>query len=190
MKTRESHTASIIVGRKHTGKSTMLADIAGKYQHGKVLIMDVNGSPAYNHIKPCTIDQVKRWKSIGGVAKLVGTPAEETLTVIAECFRGGLVIFEDCTKYISGNVPPAIRAFLVDHRMMRCDLIFTFHSLKMIPPFFWQMISYITILKTQENFIGPQNKQRVPNYDKIAEAYAKVNAHPSDYYSITVETLV
>jgi len=167
----------------------MLKNIALKYpKTSKVLVLDVNGSPAYDGFKEITLPQVKLLKT--GIVKLMGTPTDETLKVIAENFKDGLVIFEDCTKYISGNVRPEIKTFLVDHRMMRCDLIFTFHSLKMIPPFFWQMISYITILKTQENFINAQNANRVPNYDKVAEAYKKVNAHASDYYSITVETLV
>lgn len=189
MNTRESHTASIIVGRKHTGKSTLLAKIADSYpKTDKVLILDVNGSPAYNKFKECTLSQVKLLRS--GVAKLIGTPDDEALKTIAKDFRGGLVIFEDCTKYITGNVKPEIRTFLVDHRMMNCDLIFTFHSLKAIPPFFWQMISYITILKTQENFINATNRNRVPNYDKIAEAFTKVNQHTDNYYSLTIETLV
>lgn len=189
MNTRESHTASIVVGRKHTGKSTKLAKIAKRYPaNGKVLILDVNASPAYNDFPETSIDKVKHLRS--GVVKLVGTPDEKALKEIAASFRDGLVIFEDCTKYISGNVRPEVRAFLVDHRMMRCDLIFTFHSLKRVPPQFWEMISYITILKTQENFEGSRNKQLVPNYDKVLEAYKKVNEHPDPYYSLTVETLV
>lgn len=189
MTTRSSHSASIIVGRKFTGKSTLLAKIASSYpKTNKVLIIDVNGSPAYNKYKSINLNQVKLLRT--GVVKLIGTPDDEALKTIAKDFRGGLVIFEDCTKYITGNVKPEIRTFLVDHRMWQCDLIFTFHSLKMIPPFFWQMISYITLLKTQENFINATNRNRVPNFDKVADAYTKVNAHPDNYYSITVETLV
>lgn len=189
MKIRSSHSAGIIVGRKFTGKSTRLAKIASSYpRDSKVLILDVNQSPAYNKFPEISISQVKGFKQ--GVVKLLGTPTEDTLKTIATQFRGGLVIFEDCTKYISGNVKPEIKAFLVDHRMWQCDLIFTFHSLKMVPPFFWQMISYVEILKTQENFNNPVNKNRVPNFEKVLEAYNKVNAHPDNYYSLTVETLV
>jgi hypothetical protein len=188
VKTRNKHTASIIVGRKFTGKSTRLAGIASAYpKTSKVLIIDVNGSPAYNKFKECQLKDIKFLQT--GVVKLIGTPTDDTLKAIAKDFRGGLVIFEDCTKYISGAVKPEIKTFLVDHRMWRCDLIFTFHSLKMIPPFFWQMISYLMILKTQENFISAQNRQRVPNYEKVAEAYKKVNANPDDYYCLTVPTL-
>ncbi|MGZ3983398.1 MAG: hypothetical protein ACXVJE_19375 [Mucilaginibacter sp.] len=188
MITRSENIAGIVVGRKHTGKSTGLAETATSYAGNKVLIIDVNRSPAYNKFAEITIDQLKRLKS--GKVKLVGTPDEDTLKTIAKEFRGGLIIFEDCTKYISGNVRPEIRTFLVDHRMWQCDLIFTFHSLKMIPPFFWQMISYVKILKTQENFINAANRNRVPNFEKIVEAYKEVEASPDNYYSVTVETLV
>jgi hypothetical protein len=187
MNTRESYSASIVVGRKHTGKSTLLAGIADAYP-GKVLIMDVNGSPAYNKFRKCTLKEATLLKS--GKVRLLGTPDEETLKVIADKFRGGLVIFEDCTKYIGSYVKPEIKTFLVDHRMMNCDLIFTFHSFKRIPPLFWEMTSYITILKTQDNFVTARNREMVPNFDEIAVAYNQVMASSDNYYSKTVETLV
>ncbi|RFZ84775.1 hypothetical protein DYU05_03985 [Mucilaginibacter terrenus] len=188
-KTRDLHVTGIVVGRKGTGKSTKLAKIASAYPaDSKVLIIDVNGSPAYNQFKEITINQVKLLRK--GVVRLLGTPSTETLLIIARDFRDGLVIFEDCTKYIEGNVRPEIKTFLVDHRMFRVDLIFTFHSLKRVPPFFWEMISYVTLLKTQETFSQGMYRNRVPNYEKVLAAFNKVNAHPDNYYSITVETLI
>jgi hypothetical protein len=187
MSTRDLHITGVIVGGKGTGKSTKLAEIASKYpENKKVLILDVNGSPAYNTFTQVDISKIKRLNR--GVVRMMGTPDEETLKTIAKDFRNGLIIFEDCTKYIFGYVSPEIKTFLVDHRMYGCDLIFTFHSLKMIPPFFWQMISYVTISKTLENFINGQNRERVPNYEAIADAFQKVKASDDKYFSITVET--
>ncbi|MBD1364388.1 hypothetical protein IDJ77_11265 [Mucilaginibacter sp. ZT4R22] len=178
-----------MVGRKGTGKSTKLAKVAASYPaDSKVLIIDVNRSPAYNQFKEVTIDEMKRLKK--GVVRLVGTPSNETLIAIATHFRGGLVVFEDCTKYIEGNVRPEIKTFLVDHRMFQCDLIFTFHALRFVPPFFWGMISYVTILKTQEEFDQGFYKRRMPNWKKIYEAFEKVQSHKDEYFGITVETLI
>jgi energy-coupling factor transporter ATP-binding protein EcfA2 len=188
-KTRDLHVSGLMVGRKGTGKSTKLAKIAAAYPpDSKVLIIDVNGSPAYNQFQQITINQVKLLKK--GVVRLLGTPSAETLTTIATHFRGGLIVFEDCTKYIEGNVRPEIKTFLVDHRMFQCDLIFTFHSLKRVPPFFWEMISYVTLLKTLETFDPGTYRSKIPNYEKIAEAFKKVNSQKDDYFGITVETLI
>jgi len=191
VKTRDLHVSTLIVGRKGTGKSTKLAKIALDYPAtSKVLVIDVNGSPVYNQFKEIQVKDIKRVRS--GIVRLLGTPNDETLRTIAQEFRGGLIIFEDCTKYIEGNIRPEMKTFLVDHRMFQCDLIFTFHSLKRVPPFFWEMVSYVTLLKTQETFEPGTYRNRVPNYEKVAAAFKKVNAptQKDNYYSITVETLI
>ena len=185
---RDLHHSSIIVGRKGVGKSTELNKIARAYPTAKkVLIIDVNGSPAYNEHQQIEVKQIKLVRQ--GVVKLLGTPTKETLKIIAEHFRNGLVIFEDCTKYISGNVDPSIKTFLVDHRMYNCDLIFTFHSIKMVPPFFWQMISYCTLFKTAETFDNSY-KNRLPNYEALSKAFNRIKAHKNERYKETVETLI
>lgn len=187
--TRDLNHSSLVIGRKGVGKSTYLAAIAKKYpKTSKVLIIDVNGSPAYNAYQQIQINQVKSLKS--GIVKLIGTPTKDVLKKIATDFRNGLIIFEDCTKYIEGNPIPEIKTFLVDHRMYNCDLIFTFHSLKRVPPFFWEMTSYVTLFKTLENFDNGTNRNRIPNYENILKAFKKVNSHNDDRFKITVETMI
>ena len=184
---RDLHYSAIVVGRKGVGKSTYLNKIAGKHFSKKVLIIDVNGSPAYNAHRQIEVKQIKLVRS--GIVKLLGTPTLETLKVIADHWRDGLVIFEDCTKYISGNVDPSIKTFLVDHRMYNCDLIFTFHSIKMVPPFFWQMISYCTLFKTAETFDNSY-KKRLPNYEELLKSFNKIKASKNERYNETIETLI
>nr|WP_276898481.1 hypothetical protein [Pedobacter kyonggii] len=185
---RDLHYSAIVVGRKGVGKSTYLAKTASQYPaSSKVLIIDVNGSPAYYSFQTIEPKDIKRFRS--GHAKILGTPTPETLAIIAKDFRGGLIVFEDATKYISGNVHPSIKAFLVDHRMYHCDLVFAFHSLKRVPPFFWEMISYCTLFKTAEVF-DKTFKNRIPNYEIIQKAYDKVAASKDIRFNITVETLV
>jgi hypothetical protein len=186
---RDLHYSAIVVGRKGVGKSTYLNKVACNYpRHKKVLIIDVNGSPAYNAHKQIEVKQIKLVRS--GVVKLLGTPSLETLKTIADYFRDGLVIFEDCTKYIEGNVHPSIKTFLVDHRMFNCDLIFTFHSLKRVPPFFWEMISYCTLFKTAETFESARNKNVIPNYENILAAFKRINKNKDQRYNETIETLI
>jgi len=186
---RDLHYSAIVVGQKGVGKSTKLATIAKQYHPSlKVLIIDVNGSPAYNAFKQVEPKDIVRLQK--GIFRLLGTPDMATLTTIATKFRDGLVIFEDCTKYISGAVHPSIKTFLVDHRMYNCDLIFTFHSLKRVPPFFWEMISYCVLFKTAEVFENPTNKFRIPNYENMLKAFNEVKANKDLRFNKTVETLI
>ncbi|MGN7988674.1 hypothetical protein ACTJKC_15100 [Pedobacter sp. 22226] len=185
---RDLHYSAIVVGRKGVGKSTYMAKTALQYpSDSKVLIIDVNGSPAYNSFKTIEPNQIKLFRS--GHAKILGTPTDETLEIIARDFRGGLIVFEDATKYISGNVKPNIKRFLVDHRMFQCDLIFAFHSLKFVPPFFWSMIAYCTIFKTAEVF-NNKYQDRIPDFETIKKAYDKVKASKDIRFHITVETSI
>ncbi len=186
---RDSHHTTIVIGRKHTGKSTYLNRIAKNYPKDlKVLILDVNGSPAYAEHPEIKLKQLRQLES--GVVRLIGTPSKEDLLTIAKNFRDGLIVFEDCTKYIEGNVAPEIKAFLVDHRMHRADLIFTFHAFKRVPPFFWEMSSYVTIMKTQENIDTPRNRNNIPNFSEVLEVWKDVMASKNEYENQTIETLV
>ncbi|QKJ28439.1 hypothetical protein HQ865_01240 [Mucilaginibacter mali] len=187
--TRE-HMALLVAGRKHTGKSTKLADVAKSYDaNKKVLIIDVNGSPAYSAIHEIAVNDIPRWTK-PGKAKIYGTPTKDTLNLVSKHFRNGLVIFEDCTKYIPAIPPPEIKSFLVDHRMHGCDLIFTFHSFRSVPPFFWTMVSGILVLKTLETFESRRNRDLVPNYEGVLAAVKRVNAHKDDYHSEYVATYI
>ena len=186
---RDLHYSSIVVGQKGVGKSTLLAEIAREYpKDKKVLIIDVNESPAYNSYRQIEAKDIRRLRS--GIVRLSGTPDLQTLSIIARDFRDGLLIYEDCTKYIYGNVHPSIKTFLVDHRMYRCDLIFTFHSLKRVPPFFWEMIGYCVLFKTAENFEGARNKNVIPNYENMLKAYKKVRDSKNPRFNLTIPTLI
>lgn len=192
------NATEIIVGRKGTGKSTYANKRACSYPKDKlVLIIDVNGSPAY--AKHTQIDDnillSGRWKN--GIVRYYN-PDHDLMfnNIMAYCNthkpkkKGILIIYEDCTKYIDANPGKQVKSFLVDHRMWNADLIFTFHSFKRIPPFFFEMCSHITILKTQENFDTSRNQNTIPNYDALLAARNAVMSDPNPYTYITVETLI
>lgn len=188
-KTTRGHLASLIVGRKRTGKSTAANALAVKYAKAnptkKVLIIDVNGSPAYREHEQ--IDRAKFVRWVKGVKRFYESDHEEMFAFISKHFRNGLIIFEDCTKYIEANPSRQIKTMLVDHRMWDADLIFTFHSLARVPPMFWEMTAYIVLKKTMdtENQI---KSRRIPNLPGVLAAWHRVQNHANEYHSETVET--
>ena len=184
--------ASLLVGRKHTGKSTeanrIAKQYAAKHPSKKVLIIDVNGSPAYReHGPPIDRPMFRRWKS--GVVRFYESDHAEMFAFIIANFRNGLIIFEDCTKYIDANPSKQIKTFLVDHRMWEADLLFTFHSLKRVPNFFWEMTSAVVLKKTQEEE-KEWLKKPIPNKTDLLAAWRRVQAHKSEYHQETVQTLI
>jgi hypothetical protein len=106
-----------------------------------------------------------------------------------QAFRGGLIILEDCTKYIDANPHPRVKEFLVDHRMRDLDLFFTFHSVTRVPPFFWEMTHQVLLLKTQDDRKGIE-RRRIPNMREFLKAFDKVMASKDNYTSALVDTYI
>lgn len=202
-----ANEAIMMVGRKRTGKSTLSNKIAkgmaGPYK--RTLIIDVNGSPAYKAHDQIFYDKLKRWRH-GGIYKFYDpnhTRMWEFLTnhygpqydadgrKIGDKPFHGLMVFEDCTKYIDANPSKAIKTFLVDHRMWDADLLFTFHSLSMVPPFFWKMTSRVILLKTQDTAEQVRRlADRLPNYQDVAAAHTRVMKSQDPHAHEVVETLI
>ncbi|MGB4987979.1 MAG: ATP-binding protein [Pyrinomonadaceae bacterium] len=195
-----ANEAMIIVGRKHTGKSTLANKLAEGFARPKkrVLIINVNQSPAYSKHKLITYDKMKRWRS-GGIYQFYDRDNDAMFDFLINWFDpvkrkfNGLIVFEDCTKYIGSNPNKQILSFLVDHRMWNADLLFTFHSLAMVPPFFWRMTTRLILLKTQDimtkaNERGFEN--RIPNWKEVKPAYDRVAANPDPYAHEVIDTKI
>ncbi len=197
VKTRINDT-EIIVGRKGTGKSTYANKRACAYpSNKKVLIIDVNASPAYKQHKLIDAKTLLSNRWVKGVVRYYESDHDLMMNnIIKHCNntqtikQGILIVFEDCTKYIDANPGKLVKSFLVDHRMWNADLMFTFHSFKRIPPFFFEMCSYITVMKTQENFETPRNENLIPNYETLVKARRLVMASNNDYIHKTIATLI
>jgi len=188
------HVTALMVGRKGTGKSTELAKIARDYARNnpkkRVLIIDVNGSPAYNDFPLLTPEQLQGWKESASlrIAKFYHSDHDVLFEMVSK-FRNGMVVFEDCTKYIGSNPTGAVKMYLVDHRMWQVDLIFTFHSLHRVPKFFWEMTAYIVLKKTQDTEIRNQ-RGKIPNFQEVEKAWIEVMKSKNDYIHKTVPTLI
>lgn len=191
----------IHIGRKHTGKSTHTArrvrEYARAYPNRKVLIIDINGSPAYSEWPWIDYHEFANWKK--GVRRFWDRDTSKMLEFLLTRMPGtvhypcdtGLIVWEDCTAYIGFNPPSEIRQFLVSHRMMDLDMIYTFHSVNQVPRFYWQMTGIITLQKTQEELQLKDLKRKViPNYAAIYEAWTSVMADTDPYSFRVVNTLI
>lgn len=172
--------SSVIIGRRRTGKSTLLNKLAEKYASGtgkKALVLDVNGAPAYKHHQLLTKKNFALWcnGNYNGVKRFYLSDNDEMMAMVIEHFRNGAVFLEDCTKYIDKNPNKLVKTFLSDCRMWNADLFFTFHSLVIVPVFFWTMTNKVFVLRTNDILKGRDGffERRVPNYHAIKEAMLK-----------------
>lgn len=192
---QRENLATLLVSRKATGKSTYLAKLARGYAaknpNKRVLILDVNGAPAYAEIPQLTETEFRNWRkdSTIRVAKFyLGAKREnEMMDLVIQHFKNGLLILEDCTKYIKSSPSDEVRAFLVDHRMLNLDLVFTFHSLYKVPPFFWDMVNLVVLGKTDET-LENRDRRRYPNFAKLLETFKKVQASKDQYIKLSYST--
>lgn len=189
--------AMIIVGRKHTGKSTLANEIGTKFIKNnpdkRCLVINVNASPAYDRHPLITYEGMKRWKK--GCYQFYDSDHARMFEFLLSNFDprekkfNGLFIAEDCTKYIDPYPDKKIKSFLVDHRMWNADMLFTFHSLMSVPLFFWKMTSRVILLKTQD-VIDNSFARRIPNWRQVGPAHERVMKSSDPYYHEVVSTLI
>ena len=186
---RRENECGVVVGMKNTGKSTFLAEYARGYakRTGKrVLIVDVNGAPAYAEFPKLSLTAFNTWNGDSSIriAKIYESDLKVLFGSIAQRFRNGLLIIEDCTKYIDATPSREIKSILVDHRMWNVDPLFTFHAVSSIPPFFLKMINFVVLKKTLENF-PPGAQYRYPFWNVLQKALAEL-AKEKDRYTYRI----
>ena len=183
------HHAGVLLGRKGTGKSTRLAELAAEYvkrQGRPALIIDVNGSMAYANFQPITLEQLGTWQAVE-VRKIYSPNSLEMLTAIKATFKNGLLIAEDCSRYIPPNPPTQVKELITDHRMLGLDVIFTFHALRLVPKYFWTFTNYLILRKTNEH-LEPSDRNRYPFYHTLLPAFEKVRAAKSNFAEQVIST--
>jgi len=102
----------------------------------------------------------------------------------------GLVVLEDCTGYIPPNPSYDVRQFMVDRRMHNLDLIFTFHALGFIPPFFRRFLTHIILFKTGDGELPmePSFRKHWNHGDELVESYIQVRKNRDRHFYKIIET--
>ena len=185
--------AIAVVGRKGSGKSSLLRDIALNYYqmhkdtaNNKVLIHDASGSRAFADIPSIRLAHLKQQKFKSGIAKIsIDDEVDENQIAdlhktIFKYFKNGLVILDEASSYISPACPGWQRSLLLQHRNKKLDIVYVFHSLSDIPVKYNKELSNFLYFKT--NDIGIDL-----NYF-IARKYANPKAAYTAYDKVTQAT--
>lgn len=181
---------AVMVGGRGTGKTVKARRIIDNYPgHRRKLVLDTEDHPKYRDFGTIKANQIPGWKPINGKFRpkriYEGLPIDNIKTV-QQHYRNGILVFEDARKYIGKHPDPTIEQFIIDSKQKGVDLLFIYHSFRAVPQMIWDYTDLLTVLKTKKGITRDQ-KNRVPDFEEIAEADAAVRASSDPYDSKTLE---
>jgi len=143
---RESFSV-LHIGAKKTGKTTaslaMMVDF-WEHQRKPCVVLDLSNHPSFDRFRRIEIEDLPRLDQYTGRKYFVYRPTDpmnlqneilyfcQTLT---QYVRNTVVVFEDFTIYLSGNVHPSIKNMILGSRNACNDYIFNVHSFSDLGPF-------------------------------------------------------
>jgi len=179
-----------IVGGRGSGKTTLVKDMINNYPaQRRKLILDTIDHPSYREFDQIRPELIPAWKPINGRFKpkriFQGSPRNNILAV-QQKYRNGLLVFEDCRKYIGSKPGEEVEQFIIDSKQRSVDLIFIYHSFSAIPKMLWEYIDLLTVMKTKKA-IPREYRTRVADFDQIAATCERVQAAKDPHYHETIE---
>ena len=152
----------VAVGKKGVGKSFTTNSMLQHYAMGnpskgvvgrRVLILDVNDE--YSHYKSIALKDIVRFSVhplieirrirpfLPDGRRMTLDKIAETLFVILEQFRGGLLLIEDINRYVSDHLPKDIEGAICTNRHVDLDIIMHFQSIGRITTKIWQNCNWM-----------------------------------------------
>lgn len=187
-------SAFLHIGAKKTGKTFGTIEIAMDMltnQRKSVLIYDPNNQSEYDRFTRIRITGVPKFFEKYNQDK--GTPLDKPKLVVCrdaevrEMFdtiftyvRNAVIVFEDSTPYMAGNLPDYIQRVIFQSRNHGNDLIFNVHSLTEPAPFLFRHTEYIILRQTADNPHKLPTKVPVPF--KIKKAMLDIRAENEQLY--------
>jgi hypothetical protein len=187
----------VAVGRKGCGKSYTTKKMMQEYAYvnpkRRVLILDVNDE--YSDIKAIRIQDVPLFSVhplveirrirpfLDDGKKMTLDDIANTLFVILESFRNGLLLVEDINKYISDTMPNDLVGAICTNRHIGVDIIMHYQSIGRITSKVWQNLNIIRMHKITDAVKKHKHKfEDKFEYISIAEIminneYDKGNKH-------------
>lgn len=176
----------LFVGRKKCGKTTLCRQLIEQSNFKKILVIDTYPHPDYDDFQVIPSSMLKGWKQ--GRKRIILDPLKknyEDLQPVNDYVCNTLIILEDASKYIVGDIPMVLRGILFDHRNKGNELLFMYHGFRIVPPKLLSNVSYITLFKIGEHIKTSQDK--VPNYAELERAHQVIQASTNKYIYKTFE---
>jgi hypothetical protein len=167
----------VAVGKKGVGKSYTTNILLQQYVNGnpakgvqgrRALILDVNDE--FTHVKAIGLKDIVRFSVHPQVElrrirpflpdgrRMTLDKIAETLFVILEQFKGGLLLIEDINRYVSDHLPKDIEGAICTNRHIDLDIIMHFQSIGRITTKIWQNCNWMRFHKNLDSVDRHANK--------------------------------
>jgi len=192
----------VAIGKKGVGKSFTTEKMIQSYVMGnpakgvparRVLILDVNDE--YANYKAIRIQDVTLFSVhpmiearrirpfLDDGKKMTLDDIAQTLFVILDTFRNGLLLIEDVNKYISDTMPNDLVGAICTNRHIGVDIILHYQSIGRITSKVWQNVNIIRLHKFTDTVKKHKHKfEDKFEYLSIAEAMINYKYEQGDKY--------
>jgi len=187
------------VGKKGVGKSFATNKMMQEYVQGniakgvygrKVLILDVNDEyEGYKSIKVKDIPlfsihpriEIRRVRPFHDNGRRMSlNELAETLFIILETYRNGMLLIEDVNKYISDTMPNDLIGAICTNRHIGLDIILHYQSIGRITPKVWQNLNILRFHKCTDS-VDKHRKKYEDKYEFLFLAESMINYN---YYEL------
>lgn len=178
-----SRTSEIFlhIGKRNTGKTYMTEGIiADFYRHGRrVIIFDINNQSEYDKFSDLTVDEIPYWREIEIVKVREPDRVNDFFDNVHFYVRNALVILEDSTSYVMGNIHKSIQRLVLNTRNANNELYFNVHSLSDPGPFLYKHVDWYILRETGDEF-PLDNKVRAKG--RVERAMREIKAENKRLY--------
>lgn len=179
---RNENYLILLAGKRFSGKTTTgmaLAEATGK----RIIVVDLNEHPAYSEWDLLTVEDLKNYKGVKGYCVIGSGTVDEVCDVLNTYQRNCFIIFEDAARYIPQTINKGgLMNLVIDLRKRNFEVLFMYHALSFIPPFFAKMYNFIVIHKTNEDINSRDLQKKFNNWTTVMQGKAiKVNASKNEH---------
>jgi hypothetical protein len=160
----------VAVGKKGVGKSYTTNLMIQNYVQGnpakgvygrRALILDVNDE--FTHIKAISLKDIVRFSVHPQIEarrirpfmpdgrRMTLDKIAETLFIILEQYRNGLLLIEDINRYVSDHLPKDIEGAICTNRHVDLDIVMHFQSIGRITTKIWQNCNWMRFHKNLDS---------------------------------------
>jgi hypothetical protein len=156
----------IVVGATDTGKSHFIKKLLKKVPNKQaLLIYDIEGE--YEDFYPYQLEEFNVF--VEKVSK----------------YENAVIVFEEASAFLSNRGDNMlVRKILVQKKHAKNYIILTFHSVRMIPRFIYELSNYITIFKTND---APDMTAKELKDHRLEDIMTRVKNHKNPHYNETLK---
>jgi hypothetical protein len=174
----------LLIGRRNTGKTFTMKQLAAAQRLNKVLVVDTIIHPAYNELcgAPVPLEHLPFWKpkKQGKSYARVLFESVDDLSIISQEVTNTCIIFEDATKILHGSTPDSMIKILADSKQRNNDIWLLFHSLATVPPRLFQFADGLVLKKTSETEKALRSLDKIPEAPAVIAAYNALHDLPNE----------